>query len=325
MKILKILFVTVFSVVLSFGYLKAQDINEAINLYNNGIAAFQASHYEKAIADIEKALNIAQAVEDEQATALKENCEKIIPQLYYRMGQQNTIDKNYSAALVALIKAKALAGQYNDEETKNSVDEFLPQAYTAMGNDEVAAEKFTEGIANYKKALEYTSDNSTLYLRLGLAQVKAKDEAGAITSFEQAIKTGEASGKDSDVTNAKKQVGTIYLKRAAAAQPTKKWAQVYENAQKAIEYDGNNVQSQKLLGASAVELKKWDEAITAYEAVQAANPNAKDKSTTQYRLAVAYEGIGNKAKACEYYKMISGEANFKAIAEHKIKNELKCQ
>ncbi len=317
MKIIKTLSLTVLFAALSLTSLCAQDINEAIELYNSGIKAYQESQYPKAISDIEKALSIVSAVEDEQAPAVKENCEKLIPQLYLSQAKQQVVAKQYADALKSLDNTAAVAGKYNDEEVKASVEELKPQVYTAMGAADVDAGKIKEGIASYKKAMEYDKDNSTLYLRMALAQLKDKDEEGAIASFTQ-ITTMEGA-KPNDLANAKKQTSIIYLKRAAAAQPAKKWAVVYENAQKAAGFDDTNMQTQRLLGTAASELKKWDEAIDAYEAVMAADPNAKDKSTSIYRLAMANEAKGDKAKACAYYKQITGDASYKAFAEHKVK------
>ncbi len=321
MKIFKSLSVTVLFAVLSFSCLSAQEINEAIELYNSGIKAFQESQYTKAIADIEKAAQIASAVEaeeeKEQAATVKTNCEKLIPQFYFSYGKQQVIDKDYATALKTLAQAEALATKYNDDDIAASIQDLLPQAYTMMGNANVEAGKFAEGVADYNKALEYDKNNSTLYLRIGLAQEQAKNEAGAIAAFEQIV--GMEGAKASDLANAKKKLSITYLKRAAAAQPAKKWATVLENAQKSASYDEANMQTQRFIGLSASELKKWDDAITAYEAVLAADPAAKDKTNSIYRLATAYETKGNKAKACEYYKQIVADPTYKAFAEAKVK------
>lgn len=317
MKIFKSLFVTALFAVLSFGCLSAQDINEAIELYNGGIKAFQESQYSKAIADVEKALQIAATVEDEQAPTVKANCEKLIPQLYFSYGKQQIVDKQYAEGLKTLDQAKTLAGKYNDADITASVNDLLPQAYIMKGSNEAAANQPAEAIASYNKALEYDKTNSTLYLRLALAQEQAKDEAAAIASFDHIV-TMEGA-KPADVNNAKKKLSVTYLRRAVASQKAKKWADVLTDAEKAAGYDGKNMQTQRLIGAAASELKKWDAAIAAYETVVTAEPNAKDKSTNAYRLATAYEGKGNKAKACEYYKQIVADPNYKAFAEAKVK------
>ena len=317
MKILKTLSATAFFLFFSLGSLTAQDLSEAVNLYNNAVKAFQEAQYTQAISDIEKALQIASAVEDdEQALDVKTNCETIIPQFYFSYARQQIKDKEYIEALQTLKKAMELAERYNNDDVLISAEDLIPQVYRAKGSADVEAGNIAEGIAAYRKALELDKDNSTIYLLIASAQ-RANDEAGALATFDQIIAMENA--KPEDVAAAKRQAGNIYLRRAAAAQPTKKWSEMYENAQKAAAYDNTNTQILKLLGLSAVELKRWREAVTAYEAVMSAEPDARDKNTTIYRLALAYENLNNKAKACSFYRQIVSDANFKAFAEGKVK------
>ena len=103
----------------------------------------------------------------------------------------------------------------------------------------------------------------------------------------------------------------------------KNWAGSFENAQKSNDYNESG-QSLKILGLSANQLKKFDDAISALEKYYAMDTNAKDKSSTLYNLATAYEGKGNNAKACGYYKQILTDPTYKQIAEYKVKTQLKC-
>jgi len=317
MKILKTLSVTAFFALFSFGCLNAQDLGEAVNLYNGAIKAFQEAQYTQAISDIEKALQIATAVEDdEQALDVKANCETIIPQFYFSYAIQQANDKEFIKAIQTLEKAMELAERYNNDDILISAEDRMPLVYRAKGSADVEAGRLEEGIAAYRQALEWDKNNSTIYLLIASAQ-RTNDEAGALATFDQIIAMENA--KPDDVATAKRQASNIYLRRAAAAQPTKKWNEMYESAQKAAGYDNTNTQTLKLLGMSAIELKRWRDAITAYEAVLSAEPDAKDKNTTMYRLAIAYENSNNKAKACSFYKQIVSDAQFKAFAEQKVK------
>jgi tetratricopeptide (TPR) repeat protein len=318
MKIFKTLSATVFLSFLSLGCLNAQDIGEAIELYNNGIRAFQESQLTQAISNVEQALQIAVTIQDdEDALTLKTNCEKIIPQLYFSQAKQLINNKAYVEALQILDKTKELAEKYSDDEVQISVEDLMPQVYTAKGAADIEAGNTGEGIAAYRKALTLDENNSTLHLRIALAQLKVNDEAGAIAAFDQIIAMENA--KPADIANAQKQAGVIFLKRAVAAQASKKWNEVYENAQKAAGYDNTNMQAFRLTGISAVELKRWKDAAAACETVMEADSNAKDKNNTIYRLDTAYENQNKKAKACSYYKQLVGDANYKAFAEQKVK------
>ncbi|MDZ4059345.1 MAG: tetratricopeptide repeat protein, partial [Bacteroidales bacterium] len=118
-------------------------------------------------------------------------------------------------------------------------------------------------------------------------------------------------------------ISTIYLKRSVAATRDKKWADVFSNAKKANEYS-ESANGFKLIGLAGVQLKRYDEAIDALESYLAADPDAKDKSSTIYNLAVSYEAKNNNAKACGYYKQLLNDATYKQVAEFKVKTTLKC-
>jgi tetratricopeptide (TPR) repeat protein len=318
MKIFKILSVATLFLIISLGSLNAQDLGEAIDLYNSGIKAFQESQPALAISNIEQALQVAVAIEDdEQALTLKANCEKILPQVYFSLARQQINDRLFAEALQTLNKAKELADKYDDIDVLVSVEDALPQIYTAIGTADVEAGRIEEGIAAYRKALELDKNNSSLYLRIALAQMRANDEAGAIANFDKIIAMEEA--KSADVTNAQRQAVNIFLRRAQAAQAAKKWNEMYESAQKAVGYDKADMRAFRLLGASSIESKRWKDAAEAYETVLSAEPEARDKSTIIFRLATAYENLNNKAKACNFYKQLVNDAQLKAFAEHKVK------
>ena len=317
MKIFKSLLMTAFFALL-IGSLNAQDLSEIFDLYKNGVkAAYQDAQYPQAISSIERALQMVTSVEDdEQALALKADCQQIIPQLYLSYAKEQFKAKEYDEALQSLQKAKDMAEQYANDDVQIAVGNFLPQIYTAKGTAAIEAGNIDAGLTEYYKALELDKNNSTILLRIAFA-LRAKDETGAIAAFDQVI-TMEGA-KVGDVATAKKQAATIYLKRAVAAQPEKKWSVMYENAQKAIGYDDTNMQSFRAVGQSAIELKKWKEAAEASEIVLKTDTAAKDKNTIIYRLATAYENLNDKAKSCSYYKQLTGDANFKAFAEGKVK------
>ena len=111
-----------------------------------------------------------------------------------------------------------------------------------------------------------------------------------------------------------------YLVKANEAQKTENWAEVAANAVKSLEIDGANAQALGAAGAANLKLKKYDTAITYLEkAVLLEKDNGKQQNIS-YQLALAYEMKGDKAKACENYKKIRGNEQFKAYAESKIKS-----
>jgi tetratricopeptide (TPR) repeat protein len=306
--------------VLTFGTVAAQDMQSATDLFNAGGKALGESNYIAAIESFNKSLKMLETLtaEDrgEEGDVMIKECKDIIPQIHLRYGKELATSGEIDNSIVQIKLAAETATKYNHPEVAEEATSLIPQLLLANASNLLNAGKLPESIAGFKKVLAVDPQNADAYVRMGVAESRLENEAGALAAFEKAMELGET-----DI--APKQIAVIYLKRSAAAVRTKNWAQVFDNAKKSNGYN-ESAQANKLVGLSAVQLKKFDDAIAALESYYAADPNAQDKSGTLYNLAVAYEGKGNNAKACGYYKQLLNDATYKQIAEYKVKTQLKC-
>jgi len=291
-------------------YVFAQDlgINEAIKMYNEAAGALNSQEYAKALENAKQALEIIKTLDAEEAGELKGDIENLIPKISFGEARQLVVDKEYEKALVALQEASKAAELYNDANIKSSIAELLPQVMMGHANALLSTDKYAEAVEEYQKILAAEPNNETVYLRIGQAQSRLNNEAEAIAAFEKASELGSPE--------AEKQLGTVYLKKAAAASKDKNYKDALTNAQKTLEYDATNATAIKLLASAAVQLKNWDVAIPNLEKII---PSEKNPDNFIYNLAMAYDAKGNKAKACENFKKIVGNATFKAYAEAKVK------
>ncbi len=299
----------------SFGSVYSQDLAAATDLFNAGGAALNTNDYAGAIDSFNKTLKMLEGLGDEGATLSKE-CKDILPKIYLRYGKELAAKRDIDNALVQLNKAIETAKENSMTDVVTEATELIPQVLMVNATSSLNEGKYAEAIAEYKKLLEVDPNNATAYLRIGICESRMDNEEGAIAAFDKAIQLG-------DKEDATKQLSVVYLKKSAAAIKTKNWTAVYENAKRSNQY-AESGQANKLVGISAVQLKKFDEAIVALESYLAENPDAKDKNSTIYNLAVAYEGKNNTAKACGYYKQLMADPTFKAIAEYKVKTQFKC-
>jgi tetratricopeptide (TPR) repeat protein len=314
MKRAKILFTTLL-VVACTGFLQAQELNDAIEAYNLGATAAQEGNYVTAIEHLNRALDLGSAL-GEEGLSVVTDCKSLIPQLYLRQGKELAAGGQGPEALPFLDKAIETAYAYGLDGIPEEAKDRKSKVFYIIANEAFGSKDFGAAIESFQKVLELDPSNGIAYLRLGQASANSGKEEEAIIALEKAAELGQGA-------NANRLLASIYLKQAVAAQKGKEWEQVFDAAQKATIY-ADNVQSNKLLGLAAMELKRFPEALEAWEKVMNADPGAKDINTTYYRLAVVYEGLGNKANACSYYKKIQNDPNFKSIAEYKIKTELKC-
>ena len=229
----------------------------------------------------------------------------IIPQIYLRYGKQFAAAKDIDNAVIQIKKAIETGKAYSLADVVEEATELLPQIIMADGNNLLNEGKYAEAIVEYNKAIVSDPTNGLAYLRIGMAESRLENEVGAIAAFEKAITLGQKE-------DASKQLATQYLKKSVAAYKVKNWAGMFDAAEKSNTYLESG-QAKKLVGLSAVQLKKFDRAISALESYYAEDTNAKDKSSTLYNIATAYEGKGNNAKACGYYKQLLNDPTYKLL------------
>jgi tetratricopeptide (TPR) repeat protein len=320
MRSIRTLFTVCILSLFSFTILNGQDMSAATDLYNAGAKALGENDYASALDSFNKALKMLEAITpedrgEEGANLIKET-KAIIPQIHLRYGKTLATSGEIDNAMTELKKAIETAKAYSVAEVGEEATGLIPQLLMASATNNLNAGKEAEAIAGFKKVIEADPKNSDAYLYTGVAQQKLNNEPAAIAAYEKAIELG-------DTETAPKRLSVIFLTKSANAVKTKNWAEVLANAKKSNEYSESPT-GNKLIGLSAVQLKKFDDAIEALEKYLAADPNAKDKNSTLYNLAVAFEGKNNTGKACGYYKQLLSDPTYKQIAEYKVKTTLKC-
>ncbi len=319
-RVLKCGLTAVAALLLSFS-LNAQDINEVIDLFNKANQEFQANQYDQAKTNVTKAydmLNTLGDVEGEEAATLKENCEKLLQAIPYMQGKDLLAAKKYDEAAVKLQEAKAVSEKYGNQEVVSELNELIPQIGLAKATDYLAANDFQNAVTAYEAVVKNNPNNAEAYVRLGYAYDKLDNNAKAVSSLEKAIEVATATNDAENLDMAKTQLANTYLMQAAEAQKTKKWAEVAASGAKSLELK-ESANAALLVGVANSQLKKYDAAIPALEkAAELENRDAQLQNISYY-LAVAYEAKGNKAKACQNFKKVVNNPQFKAYAESKIK------
>lgn len=303
----------------SFASMYGQDLSAAMETYNAGATALSANNYAGAIESFNKALKMFESfgeLDEQGATALKD-CKNILPQIHLRYGKELAAKKDIDNAIVQLNKAIETSKVVALADVEKEATALIPQVVMAGADDNLNLGLYNEAIEGYNKVLTYNPGDVNAYLRIGMAQSKLNNEAASVAAYTKAIELG-------DKDNAAKQLSTMYLKKAAAALTAKNNAEALAMGKKANQYL-ETINGFQIIGMSAMQLKKYDEAIPALEAYLAGSETIKNKTAIFFNLASAYEAKGNNAKACGYYKQIVSDPKYKAYAENKINVVLKCK
>ena len=318
---MKKIIITLAVALATFGFAKGQDIETAVNLYNEAGTLVNEGNIADALPKFLECLEMAKGLGDDASNVVGD-CQNIIPQIYMKLGEEAAEASDYDTAVANFRKVVESATEYNNNpDAIERAEGLIPKMLMAKGGAMLNAKNFAEATEAFKAVVAADSTNTTAMMRLGHSLVGGGDIDAAVETF---TKAAEVAGEGSNVAkDAMKQISNCYLKKAVACQKAKDNRGCMENAQRSAQaMDTPN--AQKLIGVSALNLKQYDTAINAFEAYLALAPNASDKSQIVYQLATAYEGRKDRAKACAYYKQIVSDPKFGAVAKFKVEEELKC-
>ena len=309
--IMKKIFLFIVAAFMSAGVASAQDLNEAITLAKDGNAAFELGEYNLAIEAFTKSLTIAESIEGEEAANHAGTCKTAICAIYLSNAKALLKAGDYNGALAKLNETIAAAESYNAAETVASATELIPSVYMAQGNAALKAKDMAGAIAAYTKVTELNPANGDAYLRLGRALAASGKVEEAVAAYE----TAAANGEEKD---AKKQLSTLFLKKAQASLKGGKGQEAIDFAMKSNEYL-ESANAYNIAAKAAQKLGKNADCIAFYQKYLELKPNAKDAAGVKFTIAALYQQMGDKAKAVEYYTMVASDPQFGAGAQEQLK------
>lgn len=307
---MKKIFLLFTAAALSAGMVFAQDINQATENYNNGAMELQMGNNEAAITYFQTALEMAEALGEEGAEVAA-NCRSIIPAIYLSSAKELIKADNFDAAVEQLGKAIEAAGKYEVPEVADDANALMPQVYLSKGNGFLQAKNFPEAEAAYKQAIELDATNGMAYFRLGQALASQNKVADAEAAYVQAAANGQEK-------NANKQLSNMFVKLAQAANKAKKYQEVLDYAAKSNQYL-ENANAYRFAAGASQQLGKNADCIANYEKYLELSPNAKDAAGVKFTIAALYQQSGDKAKAKEYYQMVSTDPQYGPSAQEQLK------
>ncbi|MDY3293646.1 MAG: tetratricopeptide repeat protein [Candidatus Egerieousia sp.] len=279
----------------------AQELSQAAEMYNNAVNSLNNGDDAAALESFQGAYKIAVALGEEGA-ALANDCKAVIPKVMYKIGKTTAAAGDYAGAETKLAEALKTAEEFEDAAALEDIKSLFSQVEMALGNTALSSKDYATAIEKAGKAVELNPSNTKALVVLGMAKVDSGDEAGAVEAFTKAKELGDDSGF--------KQMAKEYLLKANAAMKAKDFNGAVAAGLKSIEFN-DTPNAHKIVGISAFNAKKYDQAIKSLEVVVS---NSQKADNERYYLARAYEAKGNNAKACENYKAASNAAN-KQIAD----------
>ena len=288
----------------------AQDINKAIELANSGNEAFQMGEFDLAINAFKESLSIAEGLGEEGAEHAN-TCKTALCNLYLAHAKCLIKAADFDGALAKLDETITVAGGYGEAGTVEDAKALIPQVYMQKGNTAYKAKDMAGAIAAYNKVLEINPANGDAYIVLGRAYAATGKMDEAVAAYEKAIANGEEA-------TAKKQLSTLFLKKAQACAKAKDNQGTIDNALKANEYL-ENANAYKLAASAAQKMGNNAKCIEFYEKYLEIKPDAKDAAGVTFTIAALYQQSGNNAKAIENYEKVASDPQYGAGAQEQLK------
>lgn len=264
---MKKIILTLASLALGAAVMSAQDLKAVSEIFNSGAESLNNGAKTEALASFQNALSQAAALGDEGKEVV-DNCKNIIPNLTISIAKDLFKEGKVDEAIEKAKEALAFAKEYEIAEEVEDASKVIGQFMFQKGNDAFNAKDFAGAAEAYKAVLDADPANGTAALRLGMALAGAGD----VTAAEEAFNIAAANGQE---TAAKKQLGNIALKAAAAALKAKDYQGALDNAVKSAEINPS-ANAFKIAGNAAAQLKKYKEAVEYFGKYLNISPNASD-------------------------------------------------
>ena len=255
------------SLALGAAVMSAQDLKAVSEIFNSGAESLNNGAKTEALASFQNALSQAAALGDEGKEVV-DNCKNIIPNLTISIAKDLFKEGKVDEAIEKAKEALAFAKEYEIAEEVEDASKVIGQFMFQKGNDALNAKDFAGAAEAYKAVLDADPANGTAALRLGMALAGAGD----VTAAEEAFNIAAANGQEAA---AKKQLGNIALKAAAAALKAKDYQGALDNAVKSAEINPS-ANAFKIAGNAAAQLKKYKEAVEYFGKYLNISPNASD-------------------------------------------------
>jgi tetratricopeptide (TPR) repeat protein len=297
----------------------AQTKGDAVEAYNEGVTMYsQLKNYPSAIKSLEKAISIANQV-GEEANDVKESAQSLLVSSQMQIATQLYSQKKYDEALKAMETAKKTAIEYNDDKNEKRINSALPRLYYAMGAQNMNEGRYNDALEDYRKSIDVNPNMSNTYLAMGATYQKMDSLDKALENYDKTMEVALRTNKPGDASEARKAATNYLLMKGQEAKDANNFEAAFQYFTQAVKYDENNPDIRLQVAIAGNSIKKFKEAIEAGEKALAIEKRPNILAKVNYQLAFAYEGAGQEAKACEYYKKVPKTDSDKVNADNAIK------
>ena len=308
--------------VISTATIKAQGRNDVIKAYNEGASLVQ-SDPQGAIKAFENVVTLSKQVGD-SAADLSQKAIKVLPSLYYNVASGAFTAKKPTAEIISATKlAIAAAVKYENPTTKQNADILLIKAYNNMAGDYFSKDDYKNAIAAFDSVLLINPDYTSAIYNKALIYVKQADSDDFEKTIDLYLSKMKAGTDDAKIKQASTLALEYFRASGSKADAANKLDEALGFLNKAAKY-GDNKDLFYYFAEVYNKQKAFDKGLEYGQKGLALETGADEpKAKFYFQIALAQEGKGQTAEACESFK----KASFGVFAApSKVKRtNLKCK
>jgi tetratricopeptide (TPR) repeat protein len=274
-------------------------------------------------------LSVVPAVaQDETGTTNKETIKKKKKvQKMFNKGKKAAQTGEYEQASEIFEKALTMAQEIEWKQAIQMSQDFLVQSLTQAGTAANKQENYEQAAAYYRRALQYTDNDPSVYYNRGLALINIEDstEAG-LQSLQRAIELGNKTGNTRVAGRATERIRSEFLSRASKALQGDNPSQgQIDTALSALdqmrEYVDPSANSLFYRATALSKSEQHEQAIQiARKGLDMHQGSRSDAAKFYYIIGESQIALNNTASACETFKS-AAYGDYEARANHYLNNE----
>ena len=308
MKRMKCLLAALAAMMVTLG-VSAQTVDEVNAKFNEAAALVNGKKYADAIPVLNQVVEMGLKVPEAMETVT--NAQKLIPVCYYMKGGMQMQSGKFDEALADFQTAAEKGELYGDPATAQKAKNWISKLYTKMAADAFNNKDYAKAAEIFAKGYAANPKDTDLALNLAKSYCEMGDTTNGYKTYREIIALEAVNpGKYKEAVDAAKaDLATYMLIEASKAAEAKDYDKVYAVIGALLAVDPTSATGTMMLIQTATNQQDWAKVIANGEAAANAQTTPEMKSDAYFLLGAAYQNTENKAKAIEYYKLVTAGNN----------------